>query len=125
MHVMLQPSPSVSHKYRVILPHSQIIDFGKRTMRYYPDHGNPSLMRAHLIRKGAIVPDKVRLETDPSKIHREMLTIQESSLENWDDKSVSEYWERWILWSYPSIREATLYMTLTQDVLFTENLNYQ
>ena len=78
-------------------------------------------MRAHLIRKGAIVPDKVRLETDPSKIHMEMLMIQESSLEDWDDKSISEYWERWILWSYPSIREATLYMTLTQDVLFTNN----
>ena len=76
MHVILQPSPSMSHKYRVILPHSQVIDFGKRTMRYYPDHGNPSLMRAHLIRKGAIVPDKVRLETDPSKIHMEMLMIK-------------------------------------------------
>jgi hypothetical protein len=77
-------------------------------------------MRAHLIKKGAIVPEKLRLETDPFEIHREMLKIQKSTLEDWDDQTVSEYWERWILWSYPSVHKAKLYMTMNQGVLFVQ-----
>jgi hypothetical protein len=120
MHVLLQPSPSVSHKYRVLFPDKRAIDFGIKSVRHYPDHGNPSLMRAHLIKKGAIVPEKLRLETDPFEIHREMLKIQKSTLEDWDDQTVSEYWERWILWSYPSVHKAKLYMTMNQGVLFVQ-----
>ena len=30
MHVVLQPSPSVAHKLRVILPDKRAIDFGKK-----------------------------------------------------------------------------------------------
>ena len=118
MRVLLQPSPSVSHKYRVFLPDRRALDFGIKSVRHYPDHGNPSLMRTHLLRKGAVVPEKVRLETDAFEIHREMLKIHESSMEDWNDPFVSDYWERWILWSYPSVEKAKLYMTMHQGVLF-------
>jgi hypothetical protein len=50
MHVVIQPSPSVTHKLRVTLPNMRAIDFGDRSVQHYPDHGNPRLMRAHLIR---------------------------------------------------------------------------
>lgn len=123
MNIILKPSPSVSHKYRVLFPDRRAIDFGIKGVKHYPDHGNPTLMRAHLIKKGAIVPEKLRLETDPFEIHREMLKIQKSSIEDWDDYTLPEYWERWVLWSYPSINKAKLYMTMTQGVLFVRSPN--
>ena len=76
MHVVLQPSPSVTHRYRVTLPNQRTIDFGERGLNYYPDHGNPRLMRAQLLRKGAIIPKELRVERDPGEIHRGMLRIK-------------------------------------------------
>ena len=118
MHVVLQPSPSVAHKLRVILPDKRAIDFGKRNEQHYIDHGNPRLMRAHLIRKGAIVPKELRIETDPLEIHRGMLKIKESSKEDWDNYLEEEYWERWLLWSYPTLTKSKLAMTMWQGILF-------
>src|SRR5210317_1942808 len=78
MHVVLKPSPSVVHKYRVILPSKRAIDFGKKSVQYYTDHGDAHLMRAHLIRKGAVIPKKLRIETNHHEIHRGMLAVDES-----------------------------------------------
>ena len=118
MHIVLQPSPSVTHKYRVILPNQRSIDFGEKGAQHYINHGNPKLMRAHLIRKGAIIPKELRVERDPYEIHREMLKIDKSTKEDWDDFFRAEYWERWILWSYPNINHAKLYMTMQHGMLF-------
>ena len=118
MHVVLQPSPSVTHKLRVTLPNKRAIDFGERGMQHYIDHGNPKLMRAHLIRKGAVLPKKLRIETDPGEIHREMMRIDKSSKEDWEDYFRAEYWERWILWTYPDVNKAKLYMTMRHGMLF-------
>ena len=38
--------------------------------------------------------------------------------EEWEDYFRAEYWERWILWSYPDVNKAKLYMTMTKGVLF-------
>ena len=38
-------------------------------------------MRAHLIRKGAIIPKKLRIETNHHEIHRGMLAVEESEKE--------------------------------------------
>ena len=118
MHVVFQPSPSITHKYRVTLPSKRAIDFGERGVQYYPDHGNPRLMRAQLLRKGAIIPKELRIERNQSQIHREMLQIKESSKEDWEDFFRSEYWERWLLYTYPDINKAKLYMTMSQGILF-------
>ena len=61
MHVTLKPSPSITHRYRVTLPCKRSIDFGKNGVDYYVDHGNPRIMRAQLLRKGAIIPKEVRI----------------------------------------------------------------
>jgi len=92
MHVVLKPSPSVTHKYRVILPSKRALDFGQKGVQYYTDHGDARLMRAHLIRKGAVI--------------------------HWEDFFRAEYWERWMLLSYPDVNKAKLYMTMTKGVLF-------
>ena len=118
MHVVLQPSPSIVHKYRVTLPSKRAIDFGKVDVEHYTDHGNARLMRAQLIRKGAIIPRRLRIEKDQSQIHREMLQIKESTDEDWEDFFRAEYWERWLLLSYPDVNKAKLYMTMSQGVLF-------
>ena len=118
MHVVLQPSPSITHKYRVMLPNKRAIDFGVKGVPDYTDHGNPRLMRAHLLRKGAVIPKKLRVETDPFEIHRGMLMVDESDQEDWDDYFRADYWERWLLWSYPNVNHAKLWMTMRKGVLF-------
>ena len=118
MYVVIQPSPTVTHKLRVILPNKRSIDFGERGVQYYPDHGNPRIMRAQLLRKGAIIPKELRIERNQSQIHREMLQIKESSKEDWEDFFRDEYWERWLLYTYPDINKAKLYMTMSQGILF-------
>jgi len=118
MHVVLQPSPSVAHKLRITLPNQRSIDFGDRGVQHYIDHGNPKLMRAHLIRKGAIIPKELRIETDPYEIQREMLKIKRSDQEDWDDYFRADYWERWLLWSYPTLTKAKLFMTMQKGILF-------
>lgn len=118
MHVVLQPSPSVSHKYRVLLPNKKTIDFGQTNFRDYTDHGNPKIMRAHLIRKGAVIPNEVRMETDPYEIHRGMLYVDVSTDEDWEDPHRQGYWDRWLLWSYPTVAQAQLFMTMRKGILF-------
>lgn len=118
MHVVLKPSPSVTHKYRVTLPNQRTIDFGQKGFQHYVDHGNPRLMRAHLIRKGAVIPKDLRIETNPMEIHRGMLMVEESTEEDWEDFFRAEYWERWMLWSYPDVNKAKLFMTMNKGVLF-------
>ena len=118
MHVVLKPSPSVAHKLRVTLPNQRSIDFGQKGVEHYIDHGNPRLMRAHLIKKGAIIPNELRIETDPYEIQREMLRVKESTEEDWEDFFKAEYWERWLLWSYPNLNKAKLFMTMRHGMLF-------
>ena len=118
MYVVIQPSPTVTHKLRVILPNKRSIDFGEKGVQYYTDHGNARLMRAHLLRKGAIIPKELRIETNPYEIQNEMLKIRESSKEDWEDFFRAEYWERWLLYTYPDINKAKLYMTMSQGILF-------
>jgi hypothetical protein len=118
MHIILKPSPSVAHKYRVILPNHRFVDFGTKTERDYTDHKNPRLMRARLLRHGAVMSRKVRTERDPSEIHREMLRVCESRTEDWDDMFSEEYWNRWLLFTYPTVHQAKLFMTMRQGVLF-------
>jgi hypothetical protein len=47
-----------------------------------------------------------------------MLQIKESTDEDWEDFFRAEYWERWLLLSYPDVNKAKLYMTMSQGILF-------
>jgi len=118
MHVVFRPSPSVAHKYRVMLPNKRAIDFGSRDTPDYTDHCNSRLMRAHLLKRGAVVPKKLRTETDPKEIHRGMLMVDKSDAEDWEDYFSRDYWERWLLWTYPNVEHAKLFMTMRKGILF-------
>ena len=118
MHVVLQPSPSITHKYRVTLPNKRAIDFGQTGVQYFPDHRNPRLMRAQLLRKGAIIPKELRIERNQYEIQKGMLKIKESSEEDWEDCFRAEYWERWVLHTYPNVDKAKLFMTMNKGILF-------
>jgi hypothetical protein len=118
MHVILKPSPSVTHRYRVTLPCKRSIDFGKNGVEYYVDHGNPRIMRAQLLRKGAILPKEVRIERDPYEIHRGMLKVKKSTMEDWDTYLSQNFWERWLLMSYPDMHKSKLWMATQEGVLF-------
>jgi len=118
MHVVFKSSPSVTHKYRVMLPNKRAIDFGAKGSPDYTDHGNPRLMRAHLLRHGAVIPKKLRIETDPHEIQRGMLMVDESDQEDWEDYFRADYWERWLLWTYPNVEHAKLFMTMRKGILF-------
>ena len=118
MHVVLKPSPLVTHKYRILLPNKRTFDCGSLESPDYTGHGNPRLMRAHLLRKGAQIPRDLRVETDLYEIHRGMLYADTSTEENWEDPFRMGYWERWILWSYPNVNQAQLWMTMRKGILF-------
>jgi len=118
MYVVFNKSPSIAHKYRVTLPNHRFVDFGCKQEHDYTEHQNPRIMRSQLIRRGAIIPKEVRIETDPGEIHREMLHISRSTREDWDDIYRREYWERWMLFSYPSIHQSKLWMTMQHGLLF-------
>jgi hypothetical protein len=75
-------------------------------------------MRAHLLRKGAVIPRDLRIETNTFEIHRGMLMVDESTEEDWEDFFRAEYWERWMLWSYPDVNKAKLFMTMNKGILF-------
>jgi hypothetical protein len=118
MYVVFRPSPSVAHKYRVILPDKRAIDFGQVNVEDYTDHQDPRRMRAQLIRKGGNVPKRLKIERDPYEIHRGMLMVDESTTEHWDDQFHRDFWERWMLWSYPNIEHAKLWVTMRKGILF-------
>jgi len=47
-----------------------------------------------------------------------MMKINKSTKEDWDDYFRAEYWERWLLWTYPTVNHAKLYMTMRHGMLF-------
>ncbi len=118
MHVVVTQSPVATRKYRVKLPNKKTFDIGSPESPDYTDHRDPCVMRTHLLEKGALMQREVRLETDPYEIHRGMLYAVTSTEENWEDPFRAGYWERWLLWSYPNINQAQLWMTMQKNILF-------
>jgi len=52
------------------------------------------------------------------EIHRGMLMVDNSTNEDWDDWFSEEYWDRWLLWSYPNINNAKMWMAMRKDIRF-------
>jgi len=118
MHVVLTPSPSAVHRYRVILPGKLTVDFGSTKVWDYTSHRDPKMMRAQLLKRGAVIPEKLLAEQDPKEIHRGMLLVEDSNLEDWHDVHERFFWERWLLYSYSSVENAKLYCTMQKGLLF-------
>ena len=118
MHVVLRPSPSRFHRYRVTLPNGHDVDFGSTVCAAYVDHKDAMRMRFELHTRAAVIPIDTREETDPPEIHRKMLYVDLSLREDWSDEWSGDYWDRWLLQSYPTVEQAKLYMTMRKGILF-------
>lgn len=118
MQVIFKVSASVAHKYQIILPNKIQIHFGKKNVLDYTDHKDPMIMRRQLIERGGDVPLHIRLDEDRYEVHREMLMVKNSTKEDWDDVNTPEYWERWLLYSYPTLHQSKLWMTMREGILF-------
>ena len=118
--VKLIKSPSVKHKYRVIFPDKRAIDFGAKGYSDYTIHKNPVRMRAYVVRHGGIVSKRVRKEEDARTIHREMLRVDKSMKETWTVSGLytAGFWSRWLLWSFPSLSQAKMFMASTFKLRF-------
>ena len=118
MHVVVKPSPITARKYRVLLPNKKTFDVGSLDSPDYTDHKDPHIMRAHLLKKGAQIPREVQIETDLYEIHRGMLYAVTSTEESWEDPFRAGFWERWLLWSYPNVNQAKLWMAMQKNIRF-------
>lgn len=118
MHVILTKSPAVDYRYRVTLPSKRVLDFGTFQRHYYTIHQDPILMRKQLSERGAKIPYDLRMERDPYEIHRAMLFVDQSADEDWDDPNSREFWDRWLLMSYPTMHQSKLFMTMRKGILF-------
>jgi len=118
------------HRYRVVLPNKKhetrsafsnpecIIDFGCYKTLAYVDHKDPVRMRLELHLRGACIPKAIRDETDDGNIQRMMLMVDTSTKYDWSDAWSADYWDRWLLQSYPTMEMAKLYMSAYQNVSF-------
>jgi hypothetical protein len=106
------------HRFRVTLPGKRHVDFGSVVVESYVDHKSPERMRYHLHVAGGKIPQGLRKETDPYEIHRGMLWVEESLECDWDDPETPQYWDRWLLQSYPTVEQAKLFMTMRKGMLF-------
>ena len=118
MHVVLRPSPSRMHRFRVSLPGKRHVDFGQTSTRMYVDHRDPLQMRTDIERLGGLIPDDLSQENDPYEIHRQMLWVDESLYYDWNDPQTPHFWDRWLLQSYPNVEQAKLFMTMRKGILF-------
>lgn len=100
MTIFLKKSPNPKKKYRVIFEDGSHVDFGARGYSDFTLHKNPDRMRLYVQRHGGNMRSKNALK------------IEKSSKENWSKKGIKTagFWSRWLLWSYPSLKQAKTFM---------------
>ena len=108
MAVTLGRSPLKAKKFRVVFGDGTYTDFGGKGYSDYTIHKFPARMRAYIRRHGGKIKISSLQETDPEKIHDQMLQVNESESESWGKDGIRSagFWSRWLLWSMPSIPKA-------------------
>lgn len=86
MKVFLKKSPNPKKKFRVVFEDGNHVDFGAKGYSDYTIHKDPERMKRYLQR------------------HR--------SREIWSKNGIKTagFWSRWLLWSYPSLKQAKTFM---------------
>ena len=110
--VKLIKSPKSEKKFRVVFEDGAIVDFGARGYSDYTKHKNPLRMRSYVKRHGGKLSAQLKNEKDPKVVQQKMLEITKSYKEDWSKKGVKTagFWSRWLLWSFPTLREAKNFM---------------
>jgi len=97
-------------KWKATLPNGRSVQFGAKGYSDYTIHKDPLRMKRYVVRHGgATTPSN-----SPRDVQRIMLTKVRSNKENWSMGGINTagFWSRWLLWSFPDIRNAVKY---TQD----------
>ena len=111
--VKLIKSPKSEKKFRVVFEDDgAIVDFGARGYSDYTKHKNPLRMRSYVKRHGGKLSTQLKNERDPKVVQQKMLEITNSYKEDWSKKGIKTagFWSRWLLWSFPTLREAKNFM---------------
>lgn len=114
-HAYLRRSPKTTKKWRVELPsHGTHVDFGQRGASDFTLHKDPERMRRYLVRHAAIIPEELR--DGPVSVPGLASRVTESRRESWDDPTTPGFWSRWLLWAYPSRKEAKAALRRQQGI---------
>ena len=97
-------------KWKVSLPSGKTVQFGARGYSDYTKHKDPLRMKRYVVRHGGASTSS----NVPADVHKIMLKRVRSNKEKWSAGGVDTagFWSRWLLWSFPDIKEAAKY---TQD----------
>ena len=97
-------------KWKATLPNGRSVHFGARGYSDYTKHKDPLRMKRYVVRHGGGSASS----NVPANVQRIMLKRTKSNKENWSPGGVNTagFWSRWLLWSFPDIKEAAKY---TQD----------
>jgi len=118
--VRLIKSPSHKHKFRVIFRTGRYVDFGGKGYSDYTLHKTPERMRLYVLRHGGRIPPSVMKEKRRGAIQRGMLDVVSSRKELWTAAGVGTagFWSRWLLWSYPSLDDAKMFISKKFKIKF-------
>lgn len=110
--VKLSKSPTSTKKFRVVFEDGSSIDFGARGYSDYTKHKNPMRMKSYVRRHGGNIPNKLKFENSSKIVQDDMLKVIKSNKENWTQNGIKTagFWSRWLLWSYPTLKEAKNFM---------------
>mgnify|MGYP005993090929 CR=1 FL=1 len=97
-------------KWKVSLPSGKTVQFGARGYSDYTKHKDPLRMKRYVVRHGGASTSS----NVPAEVQKIMLKRVKSTKEKWSAGGVGTagFWSRWLLWSFPDIKEAAKY---TQD----------
>ena len=97
-------------KWIATLPSGKTVGFGAKGYSDYTKHKDPLRMKRYVVRHGGGNTSS----NVPENVHKIMLKRAKSNKENWSPGGVNTagFWSRWLLWSFPDIKEAAKY---TQD----------
>ena len=119
--VSLNESPRNKKKFRVTFDNGKYIDFGGKGYSDYTRHKDPIRMRSYVSRHGGVIPKEVKQQSNNNKVHKNMLLVTESSVENWNQSGIytAGFWSRWLLWSYPTLNSAKKHISDTYKIAFS------
>lgn len=115
MRVVIRKSPLADKKFRASVYDRgkvDVVDFGGAGYSDYTLHGDPFRMRRYVIRHGGNVGVRLLSSTSRDEVQKKMLRVVSSDTESWGIRGIRSagFWSRWLLWSFPDIRDAARFI---------------
>lgn len=115
MRVVIHKSPMSDKKFRATVYDRgkvDVVDFGGAGYSDYTLHGDAFRMRRYVVRHGGKVPVRLLSSTSRNEVQKKMLRVVSSDTESWGIRGIRSagFWSRWLLWSFPDIRDAARFI---------------